>query len=127
MAKVKEGPWTYHIIDKFDMSKPTKFSKSLFDSVYALWREETCIHSSTHIAMEHPLYSWMKEEAIKNDKVIGWIIDKIEKEPCMFTAVLLADITGCQPIPKKHSGYTKAVCQDWIAWYDDIYARKRFK
>ena len=124
MTKVQEGPWTYYIMDKFDMSKHTKLTKSLFNSMYDVWREQTSMQSNTLMALEHPLAVTIKEEAIKNDKIVGWIIDRIDEKPCIHSACLLACITKCNPIPKKHSGYTKAVCRDWVKWYDEIYKRR---
>jgi hypothetical protein len=84
------------------------------------WEQETMFHSNTNIIIQHPNVN--KIIAMGED-ILPLIMATLDAGHWIGWFHVLREITGCNPVLRKHAGNVKKITNDWRVWYEEIYLK----
>lgn len=94
------------------------------DDFYKLkeqWYDDTCFSSNICDTNSHSAV----EKFIKaGESILPFIFEDIKNKTNVHWFYILINITGSNPVLKKHSGYIQMMYRDWLIWYHEIYLKE---
>ena len=84
-----------------------------FQGLASQWNAATRYRSNTHALRDHPVY---QELVALGEPVVPLILMELEQEPSVFWFLVLATISGENPVPPALSGRVEAMALAWIDW-----------
>ncbi len=82
-----------------------------FQGLATQWDAATRYRSNTHALRDHPVY---QELVALGEPVVPLILMELEREPNVFWFLVLARITGENPVLPTLSGRVEAMARAWI-------------
>ena len=84
-----------------------------FEEVYKRWCNNTAHLSNVTTALNLWEALILKREG---EKVVPFLLKKLESKPNVFVMILLSEITGVNPVPFEHYGIVHKCIEHWLEW-----------
>lgn len=115
---MEDEAFVFFKINKKEWEEAT--SKMIIQDLITEWREDMLFISSIDTIRKHPSYNRLLEIG---EEVIPYCINQLRnKDYAIQHFIILAGITKENPVEYKNAGVIVKMAEDWIDWYDYVYA-----